>query len=121
MKTTILSFIFICLLSFSFAQTQKITIYCRIIPSLGTCHVDYFSLPKLLPDSLKTTVLIDYRKKYSFKKTEDLLLLMNLDGWKLASIMFDNGSSHFFLSREISLDGPAYQLYTEKLKNIEKK
>lgn len=112
----IFSFIFVA----AFAQTHKVTIFCTI-DFMG--NVNYIGLNKLLPDSQKTAILIDYKKKHNVKKGDDVLLWMTLDGWKLVNAFTGNVNSFTYLSymvsREISLDGPAYMLYVENLKHIE--
>jgi hypothetical protein len=120
MKKHLLLIIFGFISIAAFAQTHKVDVFCTI-DFLG--NVNYIGLSKLLPDSQKTAILIDYRKKYNIKKGDDVLLWMTLDGWKLVNAFTGNVNSFtylsYMLSREILLDEPAYILYVENLKNIE--
>jgi hypothetical protein len=123
MKSLILSILSIFLGLSSFAQAGKITIYCNV--SIHGSHhdiqLDYMGADKFLPDSLKTTVLIDYTKTYLVRVADEnaMLLLMSADGWKLFSIL---NSTEFIpviytLSKEIPVDEPTRQRYMENIRS----
>ncbi len=105
----------------SFGQTKTITVYCKIYPSMGGLVVDYFGSAKYLPDSTKTDILVDYKKKYHLRNGDEdyAILLMGADGWKLVSSYYYSPSSQltYILSREICLEEPAFQSYSGKLRN----
>jgi hypothetical protein len=108
-----------------FAQEQKVTIFCTLD---WRGRVDYNRLAKLLPDSLKTKILFDYAKEYDLNTPIDALLMMSLDGWKLASTGSvyngNTGSRHnsfYILTREISLDDAAMHAYKDNLNALEVK
>ncbi|WP_214070588.1 hypothetical protein [Mucilaginibacter sp. dw_454] len=106
------------------AQKHKLTIYSRANSS--NCTVDYTDYDKLYPDSIKSIVMIDYKKKYQLKNINTLLLRMNLDGWKLVSTIADaNGAfgnvytvTQYLMSKEILLDDAAMMLYIQNLKSL---
>jgi len=87
--------------------------------------MDYYGLEKFLPDSIKTTVLIDYYKQYrpSYADLPKILLLMGADGWTICARVFlgDKTVPEYTLSKEILLDGPALQIYLGKIKSSLKK
>ncbi|MBB6112389.1 hypothetical protein [Mucilaginibacter lappiensis] len=123
-------YLFIVFLSFiasgAFAQTHKITIYSYFSQNSGI--VEYLNYDKLYPDSIKTTVMIDYKKKYQVKSINTLLLRMNLDGWKILATIPDasgiNGnvdtSIKYVMGKEILLDDAAMKLYLQNLDNLKK-
>jgi hypothetical protein len=126
--------IFILTLSFlslsAFAQKQKITIFCSVDfnGNVNYNTHDYatsdkalaYILNKLLPDSIKTKVLVNPKKTYHFKHANETLLWMAQNGWKVVSAYGDNsGTSSWLLSKEISLDTPARVLFMEKLENLD--
>jgi len=77
-------------------------------------------LDQILPDSIKTKVLIDPKKVYHFKYGNETLLWLAQNGWKIvSSIGGNNGNSFWLLSREIPLDAPARALFMQKLENLE--
>src|ERR1700761_7024626 len=107
-------FTIICLSFFTsllFAQSQKTTIYCTVSIS---GRVDYGDLANLLPDSLKTTLIIDPRKDLNLKKVNHVLLYLMNKGWKLVAEQSDvsgNGivttTNYYVLTREIYLNPEA--------------
>ena len=116
MKKYILLITFILSSAIMLAQTNKVNIFCTIDP-IG--RVNYYSLKKILPDSLKSKLLIDPRKEYDIKDNYKVLLLMTQNGWKLMTTQ--NGYPYydvvyFTLSREIYLDDAALELFIENLK-----
>jgi hypothetical protein len=109
----------------AFSQSQKITIFCTLD---WHGRVDYNRLDKLLPDSLKGKILFDYAKEYDLNSPIDALLMMSLDGWKLASTgsvyKGNKGEWHnsfYILAREIALDDAGMKLYADNLKSLEVK
>ncbi len=120
-KKFIVSIFLIFLFSVSFGQTKEIVIYCKIYPSIGGLVVDYYGIEKYLPDSTKADVLIDYKKKYRLRNsdTDNAILLMGADGWRLLSNYYDPKYSQltYILSKEIYLGETALQSYLEKLRN----
>ena len=121
MKAVALTLTLIFLGSFSYAQTQKVTVYCQVYPTLGGLQIDYNDLDKFLPDSLKTTVLKNYKKQYHLRNADvnNLILLLNTDGWQLVSTYYREslGTNFYILSKDILLDEAAHQLYIQKLKS----
>ena len=116
-------YLFILLFSFTaagvFAQMHKITIYSSFYRL--DCLVQYLDYDKLYPDSINAAVMIDYKKKYLFKRnTYALLLRMNQDGWKLITITHDNkdGFPQYIMSKEVLLDDAAMNLYLQKLNGL---
>jgi hypothetical protein len=119
MKTITLSFALILTGFIAHAQTQQIKIYCQVYASIGGLKIDYYDLDKVLPDSIKTPTLIDYVKQYHLRNADinNAILVMSTEGWEISSIANScNGPSAYILSKRISMDGPARQLYLEKLK-----
>ena len=123
-------YLFILLFGFiagsAFAQTHKLTIYSYFSENTGI--VEYLNYDKLYPDSIKTAVMIDYKKKYQIKSINTLLLRMNLDGWKVLSVVSDAGgfngnvtsSTQYIMTKEILLDDAAMNLYRQNLNNLKK-
>jgi hypothetical protein len=123
MKKVALAFIisFLALGSFaqtqigSFVQTQKVTVFCRVIgASTARVTVDYLNLPQLLPDSLKTELLFAPKKG---RKITDALLSMSLNGWKV--ITYEGsvypGIGSYLLSKDIYLSDEAKALFVQRL------
>lgn len=114
---------------FAFAQKQQITIFCSVDYSgnvyyntqdLGATNKSLAFLDKLLPDSIKTKVLVDPKKMYKFKHGNETLLWLAQNSWKIISVVSNGGGSgSWLLSREISLDAPARALFMQKLENLE--
>lgn len=106
------------------AQMHKLTIYSSVNNS--DCTIQYTDYDKLYPDSIKSHVMLNYKKLYQLKNINTLLLRMNLDGWNLITTVTDaNGvfgnvstSTRFLMSKEILLDDAAMKLYLEKLKGL---
>jgi hypothetical protein len=125
MKTFLLAS-FLCILSFSlFAQSTKTVIYCSIDP-IGRTY--YGDLNKLLPDSLKTRVLVDVRKQFNLRDPDHVLLWMTMNGWKLISVQSNvtgggmiSTNYIYRLSKEIYLDPAARDIFMQNLLNSEKK
>ena len=127
--------IFVLTLSFlsvyAFAQKQTVTIFCSVdyngnvnynTQDYATTNKALAFLDKLLPDSIKTKVLVDPKKEYHFKHGNETLLWMAQNGWKIVSTTGNSyQTTSWLLSREISLDAPARALFMEKLENLETK
>jgi hypothetical protein len=121
-------FFTICLFVFAgplFAQNQKTVIYCTVGV---TGIVRYGDLAKFLPDSLKTSILVDPRKDLNLRKLDHVLLYMFNNGWKLASIESNvtgggmvTSDIYYFLTKEIYLDNAAHALFMQNLLNSEKR
>jgi hypothetical protein len=118
MKKNALIFCLLFLSIFTFAQTKIIMIFCEVGGWNG--KLTYPSnLDKTLPDSIKSIVMINPRKDDNLKDPDDIVLFMGADGWRIAS--YDNRANLYILSREITMDEPAWELYTQKLKGVEAK
>jgi hypothetical protein len=111
----------------SFAQTQKTIVFCRI-SSAG--QVNYGNLEKLLPDSIKTSLLVDPRKEFKFRNADNVILWMSLNDWKLICTEANvNGmpgypvtaSANYLMSKEIVLDEVARAACLKGLETLEKK
>ena len=126
-------YLFILLLSFTatgaFAQTHKLTIYSSFDERY--CVVQYPNYDKLYPDSIQTAVMIDYKEKYKLVFPNTLILRMNLDGWKLVSVIVKPGNygglsgsgtisstTEYLMSKEILLDDAAMNLYLQNLNGL---
>src|SRR5450631_33762 len=116
MKTLILSMLFVSLASVSVAQTGKVTIYCDVSSSIAGLRIDYYGAGKFLPDSIRTAVLIDYNKQYRLRYSDvpSVILLMSTDGWKICA--HSNGDV-YTVCKDIEMDGPSFQQYTQKIKD----
>lgn len=116
MKTFALSITFLLLGFCTYSQTQKVTIYCELTRELAGLRIDYGDLDRLLPDSIKKSVLIDSINSYNLLDGDvvHILLLMGTAGWKVSCSMETRDT--YVLSKEIFLDGPALKLYIEKIK-----
>jgi hypothetical protein len=115
MKTFILSMLLVSLASVSFAQAGKVTIYCDVSSSITGLRLDYYGAGKFLPDSIRSAVLIDYNKLYRFRYLDvsSVLLLMSTDGWKICARV----ETVYTVSKDIEMDGPTFQQYTQKIKD----
>ena len=128
--------IFVLTLSFlsvsAFAQNQKTTIFCSVDFNGNVYYNthDYATsnktlshiLDEILPDSIKTKVLVDPKKEYHFKHGNETILWLAQNGWKIVSSVGGNTVNGFWLlSRGISLDAPARALFMERLENLEVK
>ncbi len=126
-------YLIVLLLSFTamgaFAQAHKLTIYSSFDERY--CVVQYPNYDKLYPDSIKTTVMIDYKEKYKVVFPNTLILRMNQDGWKLISVIvkpdtfngsngigFLNSTTEYLMSKEILLDDAAMNLYLQNLNKL---
>jgi hypothetical protein len=125
MKTFLLAICIVIFVSVLHAQNRKTVIYCSV--SI-TGKVNYRDLAKLLPDSLRTGLLVDPRKDLHLRKLDHVLLYLVNTGWKLSAIQSDVGgndiistSNTYLLTKEIYLDAPARALFMENLFNIEKR
>jgi len=98
------------------AQTHKVTIFCTAAP-LG--RIDYYSLKKMLPDSIISKELIDPKKEFRIKDNYKLLLLLAENGWQLVTAQLvppTTLSLYYHMKKEIELDEAAYHVYLQKLK-----
>jgi hypothetical protein len=118
MKKFLFIALFSCLTGGAFAQMHKVTIYSSFVE--WNCKVNYTNYNKLYPDSVTAIVMIDYMKKYQLKKsnTSILLLRMNLDGWKLVSVVGGKETAEYVMSKEILLNDAAMKLYLQNLDNL---
>lgn len=114
--TTCLSILFLFSIS-TFAQNKQVNIFCQMQYN-GVIHYPK-NLEKVLPDSIRKTVMIDPRKDYELKNSDDVLLLMGADGWDISSV--NDRTRMYTLCRKITLDETAWELYTEKIKSLEEK
>ena len=117
MKPALLSITLVLLGFFSQAQTQKVIIYCEIHSTISGPKIDYYGLDAFLPDSIKATVLLDYKNQYRFRNADiqKIILLMGAEGWKLSSILLDTNTIEYILSREIPMDEATRQQYLKKI------
>ena len=114
---------------FAFAQKQKVTIFCSVdfngnvyynTQDFAASNKALSILNKVLPDSIKTKVLVDPKKEFKFKYGNETLLWLAQNGWKIVSTITNGGqSSSWLLSREISLDAAARALFMQNLENLE--
>jgi hypothetical protein len=116
MKKTSFIFILLFLSISSFAQ-KEISLFCQVWPN-GYLYYPK-NLEKILPDSIKTAIMINPRNDFNMKNIDDVTLFMGANGWRICS--FDNKSNYYILSREITVDEPTWELYIQKLKSIEAK
>jgi hypothetical protein len=98
----------------TFAQTPKIVVNCTVY--LG--NVDYRPLDQLLPDSIKSRLLVDPRKEFNWKNGDNTLLWLEQQGWRVVAVY---SGSVFLLSREISLDDSARAIFLQRLESLEAK
>ena len=106
------------------AQKKEITVFCTI-DFAG--RAQYGDLGKLLPDSLKSTLLIDPRKQVNLRNPLHVVLWMNENGWKLVTVISNVTSGGmvtteygYFMSKQIYLDDAAAALFHQNLINSEK-
>jgi hypothetical protein len=125
MKKLFFSLLFVGILPMKKAGAQfKVTVYAYV--SNGG-FIDYRYLKKLLPDSLKEKILLDYRKAYKIKGDEATLYRMEKNGWHLSFISAAgggaNGSSsvspEFVLTRELNLNEEAYHQFDKLMSQKE--
>ncbi|MBN9295396.1 MAG: hypothetical protein J0I41_00225 [Filimonas sp.] len=124
MKKYLVILVFSFISAKALSQTHTLTIYSYA--NATSCVVQYINYDKLYPDSIKSAVMIDYRKQYQVRNSNTLLLRMNLDGWKLVATVSDasgafgnvNTFTQFLMSKEISLDDAAMKLYIERLNSL---
>lgn len=115
MKKLALAFIISFFALGSFAQTQKVTIFCRVVGvSTARVEMDYLSLPQLLPDSLKSEILFTPKKG---RKIDDALLRLSLNGWKVIGYegLVYRGIGSYLLSKDIYLSDEAKALFVQRL------
>ena len=123
MKTAALSLALIFLVCRTSAQTGKITIYCNVYAAgfHQDIKIDYLGADKFLPDSIRTTVLVDYTAQYRLRAADDnkIVLLMSADGWKLLTIIkaINLDPQYYILSKEILVDEPTRQKYIENIRS----
>ena len=99
----------------SFAQSRKVNIYGYVEFSGKVVYPK--SLEKILPDSIRTAILINPRSDYKIKDYDNVLLFMCANGWNIVSI--DNRRRECTITREIMLDEKAWELYISILKELE--
>jgi|GEM_PF-6466437 len=123
-KLFLFLFLFGILLVQSASAQYKVTLYAYVSNGGFT---DYQYLKKLLPDSLKDKILIDYRKGYKLKGNEATLYRMEKNGWQLSFISSGgsgiNGnfsvSPVFVLTRELNLNEEAFNQFNKILRQKE--
>ena len=96
-KRSSLIYILLFLFISSFAQTKEISLFSQVWPD-GYLYYPK-NLEKVLPDSIKTAVLINPRNDYNMKNIDDVILFMGAHGWRICS--FDNKSNYRSKSEEI--------------------
>jgi hypothetical protein len=99
----------------SFAQSRKVNIYGYVEFSGKVVYPK--SLEKILPDSIRASTLINPRRDYKIKDFDNVLLFMCANGWNIASI--DNKRGECTITKEITLDEKAWELYIAILKELE--
>jgi len=127
MKTILLGATLTLISLASFAQAKKTTIYCSVnLSVMGNKRVDYGNLEKLLPDSIKSKVLVYPSKDVRLRNWNDLLLWMSLHGWTLATMETDVNGTGFvssqtslILGRDIYLDEPSRAFMLDRVEKIE--
>jgi hypothetical protein len=123
MKPILVIAILTCLTLRAAAQTPTTIVNCWIQGG----KVNYGHLADLLPDSVKTTLLVDVGKKLNTKDGNLVLLWLEQQGWKLLAVdpqttgINGNVSSYYILSKEINLDDSARALFLPKPENLNKK
>ncbi len=95
----------------SFAQNKEVSIICSVDARGNIVYPK--SLEKILPDSLKASILINIKKDYQINKAEDALLYMGANGWRIC--FYNSQTNYIIMNREILLDEAAWQLYIRKL------
>ena len=99
----------------SIAQSRKINIYGYVEFSGKVVYPK--SLQKILPDSIRAYTLINPRRDYNIKDFDNVLLYMCANGWNIAGV--DNRRGEYTITREITLDQKAWELYIAILKELE--
>lgn len=107
----------------SFAQTPNTVVNCWI----SNGKINYGHLPDLLPDSIKSSLLVDPGRQFHLKDGNNILLWLEQQGWHLLAVDVEafgsNGSvesrSTYILSKEIYLDDTARGIFLQRLQNIE--
>lgn len=97
----------------SFGQAQKITIFCDM-DNRGNIY--YNSLDKILPDSIRASLLIT-GKGLKIRHVEDGLMWMALHGWTVVGLQ-DHSTERYLLRRELVLDEAGSLLFTRNLENL---
>jgi len=101
--------IFVLTLSFlsvvASAQNQKITIFCSVDfnGNVNYNTQDYATsnkrlsriLDQILPDSIRTKVLVDPKKEFHFKYGNETLLWLAQNDWKIVSSLGGNNGNSF--------------------------
>jgi hypothetical protein len=106
-----------------FAQTPKTIVNCWITDG----NVNYGPLDQVLPDSIKSRLLVDPRKEFNLKDGNNILLWMEQQGWRLVGVDVSTSGggngiasrSTYILAREIFLDDPARAIFLQRLQNLE--
>ena len=85
-------------------QSQKLTVFCRV-PNRGLSKVDvnYLVLAKILPDSLKASMMVQPKKGNDI---DVVLMRMSTMGWKIVTAEGNLGSAYsvsYLLSKEINI------------------
>jgi hypothetical protein len=100
----IFALIFIAASLGSSAQSQKLTIFCRVANrGFSKVDVNYLVSPKILPDSIKNVQLIQPKKGNDI---DVVLMRMSMMGWKIVTAEGNLGSSYpasYLLSKEIDI------------------
>jgi hypothetical protein len=119
MKSIALSLALVTVALTSHAQTPKTVINCWI--TYG--QVSFGPLAKLLPDSIRDSILVDPHKKFGMKDPEALVLWFEQHGWKLAGVGSPSAlginANAYVLSKEIDLDEATRARLLQKLENKE--
>jgi len=93
---------------FAFAQKQKVTIFCSVdfngnvyynTQDFAASNKALSILNKVLPDSIKTKVLVDPKKEFKFKYGNETLLWLAQNGWKIVSTITNGGQSSIILPK----------------------
>jgi hypothetical protein len=123
MKILTLSTLAILLSVGTYAQLQKVTIYCYV-DDYG--RVNYGDLSKWLPDSIRKNVIVPMKRDFRAAKG-NALMNMNLHGWKLASTVSDAGSIGsgsvstsiiYLFSRDIEVDDKTFAALQGELSSL---
>jgi hypothetical protein len=117
MKTFFLISALACLTLSAVAQTPKTVVNCYVTGG----RVDYGHLAQLLPDSIKTTLLVDVHKLLNTYYNDLVLLWLQNHGWKLSVGNPNPSDPYYVLTKEIDLDDSARTLFLQKLENLNKK
>ena len=114
MKTTLIAAGLILFGLTAFAQPPKTIVNCTV--TYG--RVDYRPLDQLLPDSIKSRLLVDPRKEFNWKNGDLTLLWLEQQGWRVVAV---GVMSSYILSKEISLDDSARAIFLQRLQDFEAK